>query len=149
METLNLNYTNVCWYCGAVYKSNRRTSKYCCKQHNSLYALYGAMIKPIILADGKVCDYDFFLRSIYEHEMTNNPKEWGMGYLKKTIRNEFYYEGPLPIGEEILVVGKYVIKRHAKGITTDQELFFVKPFWLLTDNERMSSAIVAANFDPI
>lgn len=147
METPKLNYTNVCWYCGVIYKSNRRTSKYCCKQHNSLYALYGPMVKSIVMVDGTMQNYDFFLRSIYNYAELENPDDWGMGYLKKTIQEDFEYQGPLPKGEEILVVGKYVIKRHAKGITTDQEVFFVKPFWLLTDTERMSSVIIAANHD--
>src|SRR5690349_4483298 len=114
MEPSNMNYTNVCWYCGTIYKSNRSTSKYCCKKHNSLYSQYGPSISPSLNEAGIVVNYDPILEVIFQEDVNKNLGYVASGYLLRTIQEEFEYNGPLPSGDEILVVGSYVIKRNNK-----------------------------------
>jgi hypothetical protein len=66
INDLAKNYTSVCWFCGTIYQSNRSTSKYCSKKHNSLFALYGPQIKPIVNEKGEVMVYDDVLEEIHK-----------------------------------------------------------------------------------
>lgn len=141
-DVTNFNFTNVCWYCGAIYKSNRSTSKYCCKKHNSLYSQYGVAIKPSISKEGVVINFDPILECIYKEDLNKDLGLSASGYLMQTIRQEFEYSGPLPLGDEILVVGSYIIKKNSAISSDAYDIFYVKPFTLLTEEERMCSIIV-------
>lgn len=142
MDNSNLHYTNVCWYCGAIYKSNRSTSKYCSKKHNSLFNAYGSRIRPVQDADGNIGDYDRILEEIYSELEISNFAGWGVNYSHRCILEDFYYDGPLPTGVELLLVGNYLIKAYIKDAWDGSNIYCAKPFTLLTIEEKSTAVIV-------
>lgn len=138
---LSSNYTGICWYCGVVYKSNRSTSKYCCSKHNSLYARNGPCIKPYMNRNGEIMDYDPILENIYSEMGIFYEDGWGVAYSYRAIREDFEYTGPLPTGNELLLVGSYLIGADLNQAIDTGHVYFVKPFTQLTVKEKLASII--------
>src|SRR5438270_12728395 len=105
----NHNYTSICHYCGKIYPCRRAASKYCCKQHNSLYSKYGCQIKATVTSCGAVYTFRHILQEIYQEWDIYYPGGWSVAYPLSTIRECFEYWGPLPCGDEILLVGHFLI----------------------------------------
>lgn len=145
MENTHLHYTNVCWYCGITYQSNRSTSKYCSKNHNSLYNAYGSRIKPLLDPYGRVVDYDSILEKIYSEEEIFYNDSWGALYSGRCIIEDFNYLGPLPTGFELLLVGNYLIKAFIGEAVDGSNIYCVKPFTKLSIVEK-STAIIIQGF---
>ena len=142
MDNSNLHYTNVCWYCGAIYKSNRSTSKYCSKKHNSLFNAYGSRIKPIQDSSGNIVDYDRILEEVYSELEISDCSGWGANYSHRCVVDDFNYIGPLPTGMELLVVGSYMIKGFIGEAIDGSNIYCVKPFTELTLEEKGTARII-------
>jgi len=144
---MNSNYTSVCYYCGNIYTSNKSTSKYCCPNHNSLYHLNGAKIEnPILTSKGTYVDYSDILLWIcikYEDESLHL---WSKSYSQHQLHSEFSYDGPLPMGSELILVGYYLIKKMEMG-GGYPSLYCVKMIHSLTKSEKAMCTIVKGSFD--
>jgi hypothetical protein len=82
------------------------------------------------------------LRDIfYESE---NDDFWSAGFFYETICTEFFYDGPLPTGNELLLVSRYLIKKRERAVD-ERTLYYVKPFNLLTKYERTRCIIKEAS----
>jgi len=137
---MNFNYTSICAYCGEIYKCNRSTSKYCCTEHNSLFHAYGSIISDVDLSsNGIYVDYLWLLLLIYFEDP--NPVEWSKTYNNKTLERQFHYDGPLPEGDELILVGQFLIRKLNLGFGGDGHYSF-KPFHLLTKKEKASNVIL-------
>jgi hypothetical protein len=141
-NNLSLNYTNVCSFCGKIYRSNRSTSKYCCKKHNSLFNAYGSQIKPLVDENGVAHSFDRVLTKIYLENDYLNDNGWSAAYTHRCIREDFEYEGPLPEGQEILLVESYIIWVEVKGARNGENIYACKPYSDLTVKEKRKSVIV-------
>ena len=141
-QELSLNYTNVCWYCGAIYKSNRVTSKYCSKKHNSLYHKYGSQIKAFVNEKGQVLNLQNTLKEIYSEIDEYDVDGWGVYYSHRCIVEDFEYRGPLPTGNELVLVTNYLIRAEVRGAISGENIYSAKPFTLLTEKEKRTSIIV-------
>jgi len=142
---MNLNYTSICHYCGAIYKSNRSTSIYCSKQHNSLYHANGSQIDYGFLnSRGEYVNYHEILSHIYGKarffEKLNQEDLYG-----EALFNQGYY-GPLPKGNELLLVSGFIIR---KLFTPRTAILYyaIKPMELLTKHEKATCAIKVPNID--
>ena len=138
MKTKKLNYTTVCHYCGVIFENNRSTKKYC-DGHNAMYHTAGGpqlITTHVLNTEGVLFDVDPYLEAIYNHREEKLKDGWHQGNYEFQLRREFNYKGPLPKGSEYLVLGSYVIKRWVdlKEVTTP--VYRVKPFTLLTPQER-------------
>ncbi len=150
MKKLNENFTSVCHYCGVIFKNNRSTAKFCSNKHRSLYGTYGAAIDPIVItADNRYINADDRLYAAYRSSQNLRgakvaPGGWAHGFDEATFTKQFDYDGPLPEGDELLVVGSYILK----GATVLQRLqfrylLFVKPITALTNEERATATIIS------
>jgi hypothetical protein len=142
MDTMHLHYTNVCWYCGTIYQSNRSTSKYCSRNHNSLYNAYGSRIKPLRDTNGIVVDYDSILEEIFSELQIFYDDGWGAAYSGRCVIEDFNYSGPLPMGSELLLVGNYFIKAFIGDADDGSNIYCVKPFTDLTLKEKSTAIII-------
>jgi hypothetical protein len=147
MENTHLHYTNVCWYCGAIYQSNRSTSKYCSRRHNSLYYAYGSRLKPLLDASGIVVDYDSILEDIYSEQDIFYDDGWGVVYSGRCVIEDFGYTGPLPTGSELLLVGNYIINAFIGAAEDGSNIYCVKPFTNMTLNEKSTAVIIRGGLD--
>ena len=139
-KIMNLNYTSICHYCGAIYKSNRSTSKYCCRQHISLYNVNGSQINYNILNNkGGYKNYYEILSRIYNK-----------GKFLTSLRPDSFdhevlhnhgYDGPLPQDDELLLVSGFLI-REVIAPRMPFLYYSVKPMELLTKHEKASCAII-------
>src|SRR5436189_3939164 len=120
---MNSNYTSICFFCGEIFKSNRATARYCNKQHNSMYNTYGVRINNSILnSKGIYVDYNsFFLREFFRSQDYSG---WRGGYRLEMLRH--IYDGPLPLGDELLLVSSFLIKGRSKAERLDK-VYFIKP----------------------
>jgi hypothetical protein len=137
------NYTSVCWYCGCIYKSNKTTSHFCNPKHRGLFNKYGAAIPSIITgSDGVLFDSDKALEEIDYNTDNPDPEGWTYFYNLDSILYKYKYLGPLPQGDEILIVGSFAILK----IETEypQPLFGVKHITRLTRQERAGNLITSA-----
>jgi hypothetical protein len=139
---LSLNYTNVCWFCGKIYKSNRSTSKYCSKKHNSLYNMHGSQIKPLLDKHGVAHCFDWILKEMYLDAGYFMDDGWGEAFDLRCIRNDFKYTGPLPEGEELLLIQSYVIRAEVGQAWNGENIYCCKPFIELTIEEKTRSILV-------
>jgi uncharacterized C2H2 Zn-finger protein len=141
---MNSNYTSICFYCGEIFKSNRSTGRYCNKQHNSMYNTYGARINNSILkSKGIYVDYCPFFRRIF-NESFKHSLGWRGGYRHELLRH--IYDGPLPLGDELLLVSSFLIMGRSKVDRSDK-FYFIKPFELLTMYERATRRIIKGQFE--
>lgn len=143
MNELTGNYINVCLYCGKTYYSNRSTSKYCTKKHNALYHKYGTQIRAVPDETGNSTPMNGSLDEIYEqcHE-DNYETDWSHALDEDRFRDDFGYNGPLPSGEELLLVGGYVIQTGIGQAWDGSNIYVIKPFSLLTAAERRTALII-------
>lgn len=133
-----MNYQTVCHYCGIIFESNRSTGKYC-EGHNAMYHLAaGPMLKTshVLGTDGVLFDVDPYLEAVYNQKEKKGKEGWHQGNYEFQLRREFNYKGPLPKGSEYLVLGSYVIKRWVDQKEATTPIYRVKPFKLLTPQER-------------
>ncbi|MEO6230471.1 MAG: hypothetical protein ABJB11_12960 [Ferruginibacter sp.] len=132
------NYTSICHYCGKIYKSNRSTSKYCCSQHNALYHLNGCQIQ-IFIQDhiGVLFDSYAALNAMYLPPLSED--RWSKPYDILSVFSAANYLGTVPLGEEYILSGKFLIKRIITK--TGCDMFCIKPFNLLTKEEKISRII--------
>lgn len=142
---MNLNYSNICHYCGTIYKSCRSTSKYCCKEHNSLYHLNGPQrVNAILNSSGVYIDYNALLERIY---YTVDPRlSWRLGFTAFQLIVKLGYNGPLPEGDELLLVSGFLLRKVYYGFRREV-LYKIKPFYMLSKSEKASSIIVKGGFE--
>lgn len=137
---MNLNYTSICHYCGVIYKSNKSTSIYCCKQHNSLYHANGSQIDYSILNNHGVYEnYHEILSSLYDKGKFFT--SLSLEALHHEALHNHGYGGPLPKGNEILLVSGFLIR---KLFTPRMSLLYyaVKPMELITKHEKATCTII-------
>ena len=141
---MNLNYTSICLYCGEIYLSNKSTSKYCCRNHNSMYNSIGSQIDNTILnCEGVYISYYVLLSKIYKSPI--EPPSWQGMFSYDFLVNDLSYDGPLPLGSEILLVSSFLIRKSSLGYH-NKCFYFIKPFHLLTKNEKARSIIIKGSF---
>ena len=123
-----------------IYKSNRSTSKYCCKQHNSLYAANGSNVDYTILnSKDRNVSYYKELQNLYAS--LGDFQRWTKGCSKYEVQDEYCYKGPLPDEDEILLVSGFLIKRRY-WVNRYYEYYQFKPMTLLTKPEKASCIII-------
>lgn len=133
------NYTSVCWYCGIIFKHNRKTGKHCCTQHRSLYGTYGSRISPYTQANnGVFINIDATLGLLYD-VVQDGPSEngWIGPLTREVIEGDASYFGQLPVVGYILIVGSYALK--ASPMNKDDTCvieYAIKTIFQLTDEER-------------
>lgn len=144
---MKMNYTSVCFYCGVIYPSNKSTSKYCYPGHNSMYNANGTKINDLIITpNGTYTDYSFILLWIcIKHDDELNLHLWSKGYTQQQLLQEFSYDGPLPRGSELIVVGQYLIKK--TELSAELIFYSVKTILALTKSEKATCIIVNGTFD--
>lgn len=136
---MNTNYTCICHYCGAIYGANRSTSKYCCKQHNSLYAANGSNIDYSILnSRNQYVSYYNVLSNLYRR--LGNNKTWTKGCSIYEVKDDYLYNGPLPDGDELLFVSGFLIHKQY-WLHRLADFYFFKPMELLSKQEKASCHI--------
>ncbi|RYY43442.1 MAG: hypothetical protein EOO06_19695 [Chitinophagaceae bacterium] len=138
MKTLKKNYTSVCHYCGLIFENNRSTAKYC-EGHNAMYHLAGGPrleTKDVLGIDGVLFDVDRYLDLVYNDGKEKNQEGWSKCYHKTELLARFGYKGPFPKGSEYLVLGSYVLRRTVDIYYQFKDEYAVKPFTLLTKEER-------------
>ena len=141
---MNLNYTAICYYCGTIYKSCRSSSKYCCKNHNSLYFQNGCQINNNLKRkDGSYVDCYPALKRIYS--VQDDESLWSIGYPIDVFYSRFLYMGPVPFGDELLLVSSFIIKK-VEGFH-ESDLYHAKPFQYLTKHEKATSIIQYGSVD--
>lgn len=137
---MKLNYTSICHYCGAIYKSNRSTSIYCCTQHNSLFHANGSQIDyNVLTSNGEYVNYHEILSHIYEKGRffkALDPED----LYGEALFNQGYI-GPVPKGNELLLVSGFLIR---KLFTPQLTIIYyaIKPMELLTKHEKASCTII-------
>lgn len=137
---MKLNYTSICFYCGEIYQSNRSTSKYCSPSHNSLYNENGSAICSVYPnAQGIYVDYLSTLSILYFGD--GNQSQWSKEYEKSFCEKHYQYDGPLPSGDELLLVGSFLIRRSSFIIGQGGRYSF-KPFIFLTKKEKTATKIL-------
>ena len=144
---MKMNYTSVCFFCGVIYPSNKSSSQYCCTSHNSLHYENGTRINHLILTPkGIYVDYADILLWIWtENADERFPHSWSQGYSEFRLIHKFAYDGPLPQGSELIVVGQYLIKKTEtfSGLNG----YCVKMIHDLTKYEKATCMIVKGTFD--
>ena len=107
---MKFNYTSVCHYCGEIFQSNKSSAKYCCHNHNFMFHQYGSQINcSFINFDGVINNCEAVLE-----ELSNGDKSddgWGPGRNIMEVYPQFDYMGSLPLGDELILAGSYVIKK--------------------------------------
>lgn len=137
---MNLNYTCICLYCGEIYRANRSTSKYCCNNHNSLYHSYGPQINRTVLnCLGVYKDYYEFFSTVYNGH--SNGGLWSEYVIIHDLIFKYYYDGPRPSGDEILLVSGYLMRMKIMG-ERGREHYSLRPFELLTKIEKATCTIL-------
>jgi hypothetical protein len=71
--------------------------------------------------------------------------DWNWGYSYDELVNELAYDGPLPEGDEFIVVGLFVLAKMA-GEMGKKDFYFLKPFQLLTKTEKARGTILRGAF---
>ncbi|MBK7308684.1 MAG: hypothetical protein IPO01_17200 [Chitinophagaceae bacterium] len=137
---MSLNYTSICHYCGVIFKSNKSTATYCCKQHNSLYHANGSNIDYTILnsQDMNVSYYEV-LSNLYKN--IGSFQTWTRACSHVELEDEFYYLGPLPKSNELLLVSGFLIKKQYRPRAINGYYHF-KPMQYLTKHEKASGIII-------
>lgn len=141
---MNYNYTCICYYCGEIYNANRSTSKYCCANHRSLYALNGPQINNSILTkEGIYKDYYSFFLGLYV--VSENKDAWSQEYAEFEIIHQYNYDGHLPTGTELLLISGFIIRRRCMG---SRCIVFIslKPMELLTKSEKATCRILKGGY---
>jgi hypothetical protein len=136
----SLYYTNVCWFCGTIYKSNRSTSKYCSKKHNSLYAKYGSQFKSYVNIKGQIFDFENVFLELYSTFPSFN-EDWCGPFLMIQLQ-EFGYFGPFPKDDKTFLVGSFLLSSESRQLSLDPYRYFFKPFKSLTFKEKIILNIV-------
>ena len=136
---MNLNYTYICHYCGAIYKSNKSTKKYCRRQHNSLYHANGSNIDYTILNSQNLhVSYYDILSDLYK--TLGITRTWTCGYSIDEVKDDYNYQGPLPEADELLFVSGFLIQKkywsHKKC-----NYYYFKPMQFLTKREKAINRI--------
>lgn len=137
---MKMNYTSICHYCGAIYKSNKSTSKYCCPNHNSLFHLNGSQLDYTILtSNGEYVNYHEILSRIYEKGRFFKALDQDNLYTESLFNQG--YDGPFPKGDELLLVSGFLIR---KLFTPRLTIIYyaIKPMELLTKHEKATCTIV-------
>ena len=141
---MNLNYTSICHYCGKIYRSNRSTSKYCSKQHNSLYAANGSNIDFTILnSQDMYISYHDVLSALY-HRIAIY-RTWTKGCSHFEVVGRFRYKGPLPKADELLLVSGFLIRKQYCPHRL-RDYYYFKPMGILTKNEKAMYRIINPSF---
>jgi hypothetical protein len=94
--------------------------------------------------EGNLVEVDSSLEAAYSDSshLEDREGDWSMGYYEDTLRDEFGYRGPLPVGSEILVAGNYLLQmRILWEENIDEALFWIKPITSLTDEEKATALI--------
>lgn len=144
---MKMNYTSICFYCGVIYTSNKSTSKYCCREHNSMFSVNGTKINNLILTpNGTYVDYSFILLWIcIKHDDELNLHLWSKGYTQLQLLQEFEYDGRLPQGSELIVVGQYLIKK--TELSAELCFYYVKMIFFITKSEKATCMIAKGSFE--
>ena len=141
---MNLNYTCICFYCGEIYQSNRSTSRYCCSNHNSLCALNGTMINnTIINQEGQYKDYFMVFMEMFFQG--TDKADWDGPYTYDTLVNEFGYDGPLPNGNELLLISSFLFRK-LNSKEKENDTYYIKPYYLLTKHEKATCNILKGGY---
>lgn len=141
---MNLNYTCICYYCGEIYQANRSTSKYCCSQHNSLYNANGPQYNRSVLnREGVYKDYYNFFNRLYKQLSGENT--WSENCPSYAIVGKFNYDGPLPIGTELLLVSGFLLRKTTM-VPAFREFIAIKPIELLTREEKATGRILKGEY---
>ncbi len=147
-KRLNENYTSVCWYCGVIFKNNKHSGHFCLdSNHRQRHWNKGSKINPLINdQNGHLINADHLLNTIYNSRREKNKDGWSEACPRSVLRDNFHYTGPLPEGEELLVVASFVIRRSPgwAALSCFKAHFTVKPIQLLTPEERASRSFVSA-----
>lgn len=144
---MNLYYTSVCHFCGKIYQSNKSTSKYCCHRHNSMFHQFGPQINNSILnPKGIYVDYSFILWDVCMENLEIPFQSWSRNFSEWRLVYEFSYDGPLPLGNELLLVSGYLIRKQDFGQKYGCHYSF-KPFCMLTKEEKATSTIIKGTFN--
>lgn len=142
---LTHHFINVCRYCTKVYTSNRSTSLYCCKAHNSLYSKYGSLLDLALVRSSKFSKFSSTLLEIFRNDYLNIEEDWSRGYSSRCVKEDFGYDGPLPNTDAYLLVADFLICRKLHSGVCGGKIYFVKPFELLTTQEKLSKKIISVN----
>jgi hypothetical protein len=67
---------------------------------------------------------------------------WSHPLSYRCLREDYMYTGPLPSGEEYTLVGTYLIRAWIGEACDGGNIYAVKPFTLLTPEERRIAIIV-------
>ena len=144
-KILKENYTGVCLYCGSIFKNNRSTGRFCPgTTHRQMYGNVGPRIDPLLEDEaGNIINADYLLKRIYEARGGINKDAWSAAYPAFYLREYSAYTGPLPQGEELLVVKSYLIQRCVSNSLTKPR-YKIKPIYLLTQREKASRQFISA-----
>lgn len=142
---LHINYTTICHYCGEIFGSNRSTAK-CCEGHRQLLKKYGPNINSMVHDKyGILFNADELLGRYY-----NISGQWKDGWCTYqchlVLRDEYGYNGPVPIGAELMVVGSYILKVVEDQYSGLELCITVKPITALTKKERRNTTFIKGEF---
>lgn len=152
-KMLRENFTSVCHYCGVVFRSNKSTARFCCSAHRAAYSKRGSAVSPLVMdrrsSEHQNIDEVFAQFYAFSETLEERGRDgWSVGLAEETINERFGYYGPFPADTRLVVMGSYVIKKVRWAREEDDFLslyYFVKPFTLLTEEERAVGALVHAN----
>jgi hypothetical protein len=88
--------------------------------------------------DGTYKDFEYCFKQLYFPP--EDDTLWSVGYSTDTLYYDFLYDGPLPPGNELLLVGGYLIKKKMIPIG-ELPLYTIKPFHYLTKIEKATCVI--------
>ncbi|RYF87501.1 MAG: hypothetical protein EON98_00010 [Chitinophagaceae bacterium] len=144
-KTSKENYTGVCHYCGAIFKSQKSNTKFCPgTSHRQKNGNDGPRIAPLLDDEnGDIINADHLLGRIYEDRGGVNKDEWSAAYSAALLREQFAYTGPLPKGAEILVVRSYLIQRCTSN-SLMKPCYKVKPIQSLVPVEKETREFIDA-----
>jgi hypothetical protein len=146
----------ICKYCGRISYAKTKRRGYCegiatdCVERNCnpLYNQNGPRINPVVRdCFGEEFNADRILFEIYD-ERIQVEGGWSKPLRHSVFYHNYQYLGPLPKGEEILIVGSNALRKAPPSNQLQKLSFQVKPFTLLLDTERtvLQNRIVKGEF---
>lgn len=148
MKTLKENYTSVCQRCGLIFKNNRSTGKFCSNAHRSLYGQDGPMINDLVPDhQGVYFHADKPLGAAYAMSVKQDrigSGGWSCSLSDDELADTFSYNGPLPNGNILLVVGSFLLNRIYVDSKQESEILYqLKPITLLTKTEKVVGVLIS------
>lgn len=97
-KNLNENYTGVCHYCGAIFRSNKHTREFCPgTSHRQMNGKHGPRINPLLEDEhGDIIHADHLLRRIYEDRIETSKDDWSTAFYASQLRDRFAYTALCP-----------------------------------------------------